>query len=76
MKIFDLASIFKLRDALLVVRKQVVIFEFELMFEGGPDILVLPFRVNSKVICSVLLITSKKVLGQHFIMFSDYLFHV
>ena len=35
----------KLRDALLVVRKQVFISGFELKFDGGPDVPVVPFAV-------------------------------
>ena len=40
------------------------------LFEGEPDVPVLPFRVNSMVFYFVLLITSKqKLIEEHFIMF-------
>ena len=38
MEVFDPAKIFKFRDALMVVGKQVFNFGFQLMFDGGPDV--------------------------------------
>ena len=66
------ANLFKLRDSLPVVRKLLFNLGFELMFEGGPDVQVLPFLVYSMVICTVLLsflAFKKELFAEHFIMF-------
>ena len=59
---FDPANIFKPRDALLAVRKHVLNFGFDFMFEDGPDFPVVPYIVYRMEICSALLITPKQEL--------------